>query len=64
MYFLLAPFDKGIRNIMKNYFKSLFTNPRAFFSRMRYQSIMIIQPADVYDDGRINMCDGCPDIAV
>jgi hypothetical protein len=25
---------------------------------------MIIQPADVLDDGRINMCDACPDITI
>jgi MoaA/NifB/PqqE/SkfB family radical SAM enzyme len=64
LYFLLAPFDKGIRRMMKNYFASLFKNPKAFFSRIHFQSIMIIQPADVYADGRINMCDGCPDISV
>jgi hypothetical protein len=64
LYFLLAPFDSGIRNTIKNYFKSLFANPKAFFSRIHFQSIMIIQPADVYADGRINMCDGCPDITV
>jgi len=64
LYFFLSPFDSGIRTIVKNYFKSLFTNPKAFFSRIRFQSIMIIQPADVYDNGRINMCDGCPDITI
>jgi hypothetical protein len=64
LYFLLSPFDSGIRNMMKNYFKTLFTNPKAFFSRIHFQSIMIIQPADVYADGRIDMCDGCPDITV
>jgi MoaA/NifB/PqqE/SkfB family radical SAM enzyme len=64
LYFLLSPFDSGIRSTMKNYFKTLFTKPKAFFSRLHFQSIMIIQPADVYADGRINMCDGCPDITV
>ena len=64
LYFLLSPFDSGIRSTMKNYFKTLFTNPKAFFSRIHFQSVMIIQPADVYADGRINMCDGCPDITV
>jgi hypothetical protein len=49
---------------MKNYFKSLLTKPKAFFSKVRFQSIMIIQPADVLDDGRINMCDACPDITI
>jgi len=25
---------------------------------------MIIQPVDILEDGRQNMCDGCPDITV
>lgn len=64
LYFLLAPFDKGIRTIAKNYFKSFLENPRAFFSRVHYQSVMIIQPGDVFENGEQNMCDGCPDITV
>ncbi len=63
-YFLMAPFDKGIREIIRNYFRSLKFNPKAFFSKVHYQSVMIIQPADVYENGDINMCDGCPDITV
>lgn len=62
LYFLLSPFDKGIRNIMKNYFKSFFS--KAFFKKLHFQAVMLIQPADVYKDGRVNMCDGCPDITV
>ncbi|MBI5323836.1 MAG: radical SAM protein [Ignavibacteriae bacterium] len=64
LYFLLAPFDKGIKTIAKNYFKSFLENPRAFFSRVHYQSVMIIQPGDVFANGDQNMCDGCPDITV
>lgn len=64
LYFLLAPFDKGVLQIAKNYFKSLIANPKAFFKRVYYQSIMIIQPIDILPDGETNMCDGCPDITV
>ncbi len=64
LYFLLAPFDKGLRQAVKNYFKSFTTNPRAFFNRVHYQSILIIQPIDILPDGETNMCDGCPDITV
>jgi len=64
LYFILAPIDKGIKDIVKNYFKSLIYKPLAFFNKMHYQSVMIIQPADISPDGRINMCDGCPDITV
>lgn len=64
LFFLLAPFDKGIRNIAKNYFQALFTNPKAFFKRVHYQTVMVIQPIDILADGSTNMCDGCPDITV
>ena len=64
LYFLTAPFDKGIRNAAKNYFKSFTETPRAFFSRVHYQSILIIQPIDIMPNGDTNMCDGCPDITV
>ncbi len=64
LFFLLAPFDKGLRNIVKNYLRSFVQNPKAFFSKIHYQSIMIIQPIDVLTDGEANMCDGCPDITV
>ncbi len=64
LYFLLAPFDKGLRTVAKNYFKSFTTNVKAFFSRMHHQSVMIIQPADIFENGDVNMCDGCPDITV
>lgn len=64
LYFLLAPFDKELRQILKNYLNSFTRNPKSFFSRLHYQSVMIIQPADTNDKGDINMCDGCPDITV
>ncbi|MBE0644127.1 MAG: radical SAM protein [Bacteroidetes bacterium] len=64
LYFLLAPFDRGLRRTAAAYLKALFTAPAAFFSRVHFQSVMIIQPADVHADGSIDMCDGCPDITV
>lgn len=64
LYFLFSCVDKGIRSIAKNYFRALLNNPRAFFSRVHFQSVMIIQPADFMENGDLNMCDGCPDITV
>jgi MoaA/NifB/PqqE/SkfB family radical SAM enzyme len=64
LYFLLAPLDKGVRRIARKYFSSLLTAPSAFFRRLHFQSVMIIQPADVLAHGAVNMCDGCPDITV
>ncbi len=57
---LLSPFDKGLRKTMFNYLK----NPLNVFRKLHYQSIMVIQPVDFLQDGRQNMCDGCPDITV
>ena len=64
LYSLLAPFDAGLRRFVKTYLASLFRNPRAFFKRVHFQSVMIIQPADILANGAVNMCDGCPDITV
>jgi hypothetical protein len=49
---------------MKNYFNSFLTDTLAFFKKIHFQSVMIIQPADVMANGDVNMCDGCPDITV
>ncbi len=57
---LLGALDKKMRKIAANYIK----NPLNWFKRLHYQSVMIIQPVDFLDDGRQNMCDGCPDITV
>jgi hypothetical protein len=64
LYFLLSVLDAGVWQSCKKYFKSFISNPRAFFSKVYYQSIMIIQPIDVLKNGEMNMCDGCPDISV
>jgi organic radical activating enzyme len=57
---LLGAFDRKLRKAFWNFLK----NPLNIFKRLHYQSIMIIQPIDVLEDGRQNMCDGCPDITV
>ena len=64
LYFLLSPFDKGIRNIALNYFRSFSSNLKSFYSKVHYQTVLIIQPADLMPTGEANMCDGCPDITV
>lgn len=57
---LLSAFDKKLKKAFKNYYK----NPFNIFRKLYYQSVMIIQPVDFLQDGRQNMCDGCPDITV
>jgi hypothetical protein len=63
-YLALAPFDKGLRKTAGTYLRSILKNPLRAARRLRYQSVMIIQPIDVLPDGRQNMCDGCPDMTV
>lgn len=57
---LLSMFDKNLRKA----FKKFYSNPFNVFRKLYYQSVMIIQPVDFLQDGRQNMCDGCPDITV
>ncbi len=57
---LLGAFDKRVRKTFFNFYR----NPLNIFRRLHYQSVMIIQPVDFLEDGRQNMCDGCPDITV
>lgn len=39
-------------------------NPLNWFQRVYLQNFAIIQPVDLQPDGRMSMCDGCPDITV
>jgi MoaA/NifB/PqqE/SkfB family radical SAM enzyme len=57
---LLSAFDKKLRKAFFKYYKNLLN----IFRKLHYQSVMIIQPVDFLEDGRQNMCDGCPDITV
>lgn len=57
---LLSAFDKKLRKAFRKFYK----NPFNIFRKLYYQSVMIIQPVDFLQDGRQNMCDGCPDITV
>ena len=61
---LLAPFDRGLRGIARQYLGSILRNPLNLFRRLHLQSITIIQPADILCNGSMSMCDGCPDITV
>jgi len=56
--------DGGARKALRDGIRWALRNPLRFFKRVYFQSIMIIQPIDVMEDGGQNMCDGCPDITV
>jgi len=56
--FLFSAFNKRVREIFWKWFRS----PSLWLKPLKMQAIMVIQPVDILDDGRQNMCDGCPDI--
>ena len=60
----LWPVDRGVRRILGRYLLRALTRPWLLLRRLHIQSVMIIQPADVLPDGRMDMCDACPDMTV
>lgn len=61
---LLSPLDPNLRSIARRWLGSGARRPWRLREKLRFQSVMIIQPADIYADGSQNMCDGCPDMTV
>lgn len=60
----LSLLDKGMRAAAGRFLKAGLKDPREFFRKCYLQTFTIIQPIDTLPDGRMNMCDGCPDITV
>jgi len=61
---LLSGLDRGLREVWKRDLAVALRNPLRLFRRLHLQSVMIIQPVDVLADGRLSMCDSCPDVTV
>ena len=62
--FLLGLIDKGVRKTWKNFWHEAIRHPSEFFQPVYVQSIGIIQGPDLLEDGRIDMCESCPDMTV
>lgn len=56
--------DDGVRSATKSYLRTVATNPLHLLEKQHFQAVLCIQPIDVMEDGRDNMCDGCPDMTV
>ncbi len=56
--------DAGVRASAARWAQSLFTDPMDAIRRQHMQAVVCIQPIDMLEDGRDNMCDGCPDMTV
>jgi MoaA/NifB/PqqE/SkfB family radical SAM enzyme len=61
---LLSGLDEGVRTIWKRDLAATLCDPLRLFRPLHLQSVMIIQPVDVLADGRLSMCDSCPDVTV
>jgi uncharacterized protein (DUF952 family) len=61
---LLSALDPSLRTVARRWLEAGGRRPSRLLERLRFQSVMIIQPADIYEDGRQNMCDACPDMTV
>lgn len=56
--------DRGMRRAAKNWLSSMVRHPVDAMKKQYFQSVVCIQPIDLLEDGRDNMCDGCPDITI
>ncbi len=58
------PFDRGVRTAAAAWAAEVARHGREALRELHLQSILIIQPIDLLEDGTADMCDGCPDITV
>jgi MoaA/NifB/PqqE/SkfB family radical SAM enzyme len=58
------PLDRGVRIAAAAWAGNVARHPLEAFTKLHMQSILIIQPIDLLEDGTANMCDGCPDMTV
>jgi MoaA/NifB/PqqE/SkfB family radical SAM enzyme len=61
---LMALVDKSVRKALRRYLGYCLVNPVRFFHEINTFGIGIIQAPDLLPDGRIDMCDDCPDMCV
>ncbi|MBZ0284026.1 MAG: radical SAM protein [Anaerolineae bacterium] len=62
--FLLGLVDKGVRQTAGKFFRELLRHPGELFRPLYVQSIGIIQGPDLLEDGRVDMCESCPDMTI
>lgn len=62
--FLLGAVDKGVRQTFSAWWKDFLKHPGRLFQPIYVQSIGIIQGPDLQPDGRVDMCESCPDMTV
>ncbi|NLD36389.1 MAG: radical SAM protein [Desulfatiglans sp.] len=60
LMFPLGIMDRGIRKSFLSYISRCLKNPLNLFKKVYVQSLLILQPQDILEDGRQDLCDGCP----
>jgi hypothetical protein len=58
----LGLIEPGMRTVARNWAKHIASKPLDALKKLHYQTVLIIQPIDMLEDGRQSMCDGCPDV--
>lgn len=61
---LFSAFDSKARSTFGRFLEQGFRSPKTLLEPVHSQSFLVIQPIDVTEDGRADMCDGCPDMTV
>jgi hypothetical protein len=56
--------DAGLRRAAGRWASSFLRDPIDALREQHLQAVVCIQPIDIDDQGRDNMCDGCPDMTV
>lgn len=64
MAFGMGFIEPGTRKAAFEYAKHIARHPMDLRKKVYFQTIMMIQPIDMMDDGRQSMCDACPDVTV
>ncbi|MBZ0300958.1 MAG: radical SAM protein, partial [Anaerolineae bacterium] len=61
---LAGAFDQGLRKTNRAIWGDILRHPGRLFDTIHMQSIGIIQGPDLLEDGRVDMCESCPDMTV
>lgn len=61
---ILSLLDKGVRQAHAQFWRKLISSPVYLFKPLYVQSIGIIQAPDQLPDGRVDMCESCPDMTI
>lgn len=62
--FLLGLLDQGVRRANGSFWREVLRHPSELFRPVYVQSIGIIQGPDLLEDGRVDMCESCPDMTI